>query len=158
MGVDFSLEAVDRMAENPLVGVWRLVSCDAIRPKGRRVPIYGKRPVGRLFYDAAGHMSVHIMKSSRRDPEGEVKAGDRDNVEKTARTGYQAYFSTYTVDTVRHMIFHKVLGSLLPNWTGTTQTRYYAFDEQKRLVLSTAPPGSVPTGKPIVQLVWERLA
>jgi hypothetical protein len=51
-----------------------------------------------------------------------------------------------------------VLGSLLPNWTGTTQTRFYAFDEQKRLVLSTAPPGSVPTGKPIVQLVWERLA
>jgi hypothetical protein len=145
------------MAENPLVGVWKLISCDAIRTKGTRIPIYGKRPVGRLFYDATGNMSVHIMKPARRGCRSETKFGASDDEMKSAYEGYEAYFSTYTVDAERRTIDHKVLGSLFPNWTGSTQTRFYAFDGQNRLVLSTAPLGSTPAERPIVQLVWERL-
>ena len=146
------------MADNPLVGVWKLVSCDAIRTNGTRIPIYGKRPIGRLFYDAAGHMSVHIMKSDRPRCESSTKFGASDEEMKSAYEGYEAYFSTYTLDTDGRTISHKVTGSLFPNWTGSIQHRYYAFDDHKRLLLSTAPIGSTPIDGPIVQLIWERMA
>jgi hypothetical protein len=146
------------MRENPLVGIWKLVSCDAMRTNGSRIPIYGKRPVGRLFYDSAGNMAVQIMRSGRRHCVSETKFGATDDEMKSAYEGYEAYFSTYAIDEERQTISHKVVGSLFPNWTGSTQQRYYAIDPQNRLVLSTAPIGTKPAGNTIVELVWERLA
>lgn len=37
------------MPDNPIVGVWKLISCDAIRRNGSVLPIYGKNPVGQLI-------------------------------------------------------------------------------------------------------------
>ena len=144
-------------AENPLVGIWKLVSCEAIRTSGTRIPIYGRRPVGWLYYDEAGHMSVHIMKSGRHHCDSETKFGASDHEMKSAYEGYEAYFSNYSIDAERQTISHKVVGSLFPNWTGSTQHRYYAFDSANRLVLSTAPVGEQPDGNTVVELVWERL-
>jgi hypothetical protein len=144
------------MAENPMVGVWKLVSCDAIRANGTRIPIYGKHPVGLLYYDEAGNMSVHIMKSGRRHCSSDTKFGASEIEMKAAYEGYEAYFSRYTIDTEQQIITHRVVGSLFPNWTGSVQHRHYAFDHDHRVVLSTAPIGSEPLNGPIVELVWER--
>jgi len=145
------------MAENPVVGVWKLVSCDAIRAVDVRLPIYGKHPIGLLYYDATGNMSVHIMKSDRRHSSSNTKFGATESEMKAAYEGYEAYFSRYTLDTERQTISHRVVGSLFPNWTGTVQRRYYAFDGNDRLILSTQPIGSTPMHGPIVELVWERI-
>ena len=61
------------MHSNPFVGVWKLISCDAIRKNGSVLPIYGKNPVGRLYYDEAGNMSVHMMKSGRANFKDQTK-------------------------------------------------------------------------------------
>ena len=145
------------MAENPMVGLWKLVSCEAIRPNGIRIPIYGKHPVGLLYYDGAGNMSVHIMKSGRRHCNSETKFGASEAEMKAAYEGYEAYFSHYTIDTERRTISHRVVGSLFPNWTGSVQRRHYAFKGEDRVVLSTEPIGSEPRNGPIVELVWERM-
>ena len=50
---------------NPFVGTWKLVSCNAHRRNGQVMPLYGPEPEGRLFYDGAGNMSVHIMQAGR---------------------------------------------------------------------------------------------
>jgi hypothetical protein len=138
--------------------VWKLVSCEAIRRNGSSVPVYGKRPVGRLYYDAAGNMSVHIMKGERSRFGTGTRNGAALAEMSAAYEGYEAYFSTYVVDPERQVISHKVVGSLFPNWTGTVQSRYYEFEGDDRLVLSTEPIGTVPGDKPVVNLVWERLA
>ena len=52
------------MQSNSFVGVWKLISCDAIRRNGSVLPIYGKNPVGRLYYDAAGNMIDRKIKDS----------------------------------------------------------------------------------------------
>jgi len=45
-----------------LVGAWRLVSVETIRPSGEVIyPFYGKHPEGILMYDANGWMSVQIV-------------------------------------------------------------------------------------------------
>jgi hypothetical protein len=144
------------MAQNPIVGVWQLVSCEAIRTNGTRVPIYGRHPVGLLLYDEAGNMSVNIMRSGRPRARADTKFGASDAEMKVAYEGYEAYFSRYTVHAERGIIEHKVVGSLFPNWTGSIQERYFAFDGADRVTLSTAPLGSPPGDKTIVELVWQR--
>ena len=146
-----------RAPNSPFVGAWKLISREVIRRTGQAVPLYGLAPVGRLYYDPNGNMSVHIM---RRDREalGSNGTGQQDlDAVRTAFEGYQAYFSTYVVDDQRHLIHHNVIGSLFPDWTGTTQTRSYMFDGRNRLVLSSAPTGDGRPAKATVKLIWERL-
>ena len=144
--------------ESPFAGVWKLVSCEAVRRNGSAIPLYGRAPIGRLYYDEYGHMSVHIMRAGRRVFQGDTKLGRCDGEVREAFEGYEAYFATYVVDSERRLIEHKVIGSLFPNWTGTIQTRFYEFDGPNRLVLSTQPADAVPRGKTLVRLIWERLA
>jgi len=145
------------MSENPLIGYWKLISCDALRNHGNLVPVYGRNPSGRLYYDDKGNMSVHIMRSGRRRGNGGLASAPSDEEIRSSYDGYQAYFATYTVDTARQVIRHEVLGSLFPDWTGSTQVRYYELPDDKHLLLSTGPIGSEPGDAPIFQLVWERL-
>jgi len=144
------------MQSNSFVGVWKLISCDAIRRNGSVLPIYGKNPVGRLYYDAAGNMSVHIMKSGRSNFKGETKFRAAHSEMRAAYESYEAYFSTYKVDEANHIINHNVIGGLFPNWTGTIQARHYTFDGN-RLILSTDPIGYISKVKTVVTLVWERV-
>ena len=144
------------MLDNSFVGLWKLISFDALSRNGFVLPIYGKNPVGRLFYDAEGNMSVHIMKADRPNFASTSKSRGTPLEMRAAFEGYEAYFSTYTVDPVKAIITHHLIGGLFPNWTGTYQPRFYKF-EGSRLILSTAPIGTVTARKTVVTLVWERL-
>jgi hypothetical protein len=151
------MEADATMPSNSFVGVWKLISCDAIRKNGSILPIYGKNPIGRLYYDEAGNMSVHMMKSGRANFKDKTKFRATHSEMRAAYESYEAYFSTYEVDEANQVINHNVLGGLFPNWTGTVQARYYTF-EGNRLILSTEPIGSASKEKTIVTLVWERIS
>lgn len=146
------------MSETSFAGVWKLISCDAIRKNGGAVPIYGRHPIGRLHYDDRGNMSVHIMKSGRPRTESKTKFAASPDEMRLAYEGYEAYFSTYTVDAARGKISHRVIGSLFPNWTGSAQDRYYRFENKDRLILSTEPIGAAPQNDTVVTLVWERVS
>ena len=142
---------------NPFVGTWKLVSCNAHRRNGQVVAIYGPHPEGRLFYDAAGNMSVHIMQAERPPFKSAYKFRATDQEMRAAYQGYEAYFSTYEVDWQRCVVNHKVLGGLFPNWTGSMQARHFRFESPNRLILSTEPVGSTPNSHTVVTLTWERL-
>ncbi len=146
------------MSENPLVGYWKLISCDAVRGHGSRVPAYGRHPCGRLYYDKLGNMSVHIMRSGRRGSDGRPGPQEGDEGAKTGSGGYQAYFSTYSVDAEKKIVHHEVLGSLFPDWIGTTQVRYYELQDSNRLLLRTAPIGSESEDQTVFELLWERIS
>jgi hypothetical protein len=152
-----TLQDWEPVPSNPLVGTWRLVSCDAYRRNGQVQPLYGPDPEGRLVYDAAGRMSVQVMRTDRPVFQaGQKRRGTGDEL-RAAYQGYEAYFSTYEVDEPNGIINHRVQGALFPNWIGTNQARYFRFDGPDRLVLSTDPIGSTPTRHTIVTLVWERM-
>jgi len=142
---------------DPIIGAWKLISCEAVRENGSPVPVYGRQPVGRLHYDESGNMSVQIMKTGRPFFQADTKSGGEDDEMLAAFDGYEAYFSTYSVDADRGIIQHTVLGSLFPNWTGTVQTRFYEFEGQDRLILRTEPCGSNGRKGTVLKLVWERV-
>jgi hypothetical protein len=145
------------MSENAFAGVWRLLSCDASREDSAGVPVYGKSPIGRLYYDESGNMSVHIMRAGRPRFKSDSKFRATQDEMRAAYESYEAYFSTYVVDADQHIIRHTVIGGLFPNWAGSVQTRFYAFFGSDRLVLSTAPIGVDSGGATVVTLIWERI-
>src|SRR3972149_1450842 len=100
--------------KDQLIGPWRLVARDVVRPDGSSSldPAYGpKYPIGYIMYDKTGHMAVQFM------------ALDRPN-DQSSR-GYNAYFGTYTIDeTSRPMkITHHMEGSLDPRDIGRDNVR-----------------------------------
>jgi hypothetical protein len=146
------------MSDNLFIGTWKLISCNAHRRNGQVVPIYGVDPEGRLFYDEAGNMSVHLMRAGRPMFKDAYKFRATDEEMRSAYQGYEAYFSTYHIDFENCVIHHTVLGGLFPNWTGSIQSRYYRFNGPDSLTLSTDPIDSLPARRTAVVLVWERLS
>ena len=54
----------DVPAREQLIGAWRLVSIETVRPYSEVIyPFYGKHPQGLIMYDRSGWMSVQIRRS-----------------------------------------------------------------------------------------------
>jgi hypothetical protein len=139
-----------------LVGTWALVSAEARRSDGTMVRLYGEHPQGLIMYDAMGNMSVNLMRSDRSPFSVPDKAKSTLEEAKAAIETYEAYFGTYEVDEGRGVVIHRVEGSLLPNWTGSDQLRFYELLDDS-LILSTAEipySGTTVVGK----LTWKRAA
>jgi hypothetical protein len=97
-----------------VIGTWRLVARDVVRPDGTSNldPEYGpKYPVGYIMYDSTGHMAVQFM------------ALDRPN-DQSSR-GYDAYFGTYMIDETSNppKVTHHREGSLRPQQVGGNVVR-----------------------------------
>ena len=116
-----------RAAADWIVGTWRLVLADD-RADNRSpwVHSYGEHPRGYIVYDNTGHMFVQF---SNDPPTPPFAAGDdykpTAHEAETAYANFAAYFGTYSVDQVRHVVTHHVEGSLEPSYTGTDQERPY---------------------------------
>ena len=144
------------MKEKQFVGTWKLVSAEARSADGQVLQVYGENPRGVIMYDAAGNVSVNLMRSDRPAFSVADKAKSAPQEAKSAIETYEAYFGAYEVDEAQRMVIHHVEGSLLPNWTGSDQIRFYDFSNG-HLTLSTAEipySGTTVVGK----LIWKRVA
>ena len=138
-----------------LVGTWRLMSYEARDSKGQIQYPLGEHVSGQLIYDAAGHMSAHVMRNDRPLFAANDSARGTDAEVRAAFEGYTAYFGTYTIDTKKQTVTHRVRGASYPNWVARDQLRYYKFDGS-RLSLS-APPMVVGGQTFDFVLIWERI-
>ena len=150
-------------ADPGLVGAWRLVSVDTIRPGGEIIhPFYGGHPQGLIIYDPSGWMSVQIVS----DPAPVVPRGDsRDTFRNApveekaiAADGYYAYFGPYTLDERASIVTHHVVEALYPGERGANFVRRYTIagdlltlvakvheageDREQRLVWRRVPPAA----------------
>jgi hypothetical protein len=142
-----------------LVGSWRLVSVETIRPNGEVIyPFYGRHPEGLLIYDRSGWMSAQIVS----DPEPTVpttssrekflEATPADKV--AAIDGFYAYFGTWTVDSSGSTITHHIKQSLYPGERGTEALRRLSLEgDRLTLVAKTHEMGEDHERK----LVWARI-
>ena len=141
---------------NPVIGTWRLVSVETLRPGGEVSHEWmGRNPVGLIIYDPTGQMSVQIM----RDPRPTFEAG-RNRPEtpeefKAAYEGYYAYFGTYEVNEAEGIVLHRVRASLWPREVGRDYRRHFALTGD-RLVLTT-PAFQAAGEQRRNQLTWERV-
>ena len=141
-----------------LVGCWRLVSVETVRPSGEVIyPFYGKHPEGLLMYDRSGWMSVQIVSdpqptvprtSSR---EGFLAAPSSEKV--AAIDGYYAYFGAWTVDSSGATVTHHIRQSLYPAERGEEGVRRLELrGDRLTLTAKTHEMGEEHERR----LVWER--
>jgi hypothetical protein len=135
---------------NRFVGTWKLVSFEEQLPDGRVTRPYGEEPAGLLTYDAAGYMSVQVMRRDRPRLSSEKIADAGADELKLAVEGFTAFFGAYEIDEERAMVIHHVEGHLLPNGVGKALARRFEFigDSAERLLLKPSETRTV---------TWERV-
>jgi hypothetical protein len=138
------------MSVERLLGTWELVSYESIEPDGRTRRPFGEA-VGRITYDAAGHMTGQVMRPERApvDPGEGALAKVR-----AAYTGYIAYFGRYEISPAGDSVVHHVAGALNPAMVGGEQIRRLRFDGE-RLILEADV--RKPDGTARHVLTWQRL-
>lgn len=137
-----------------LVGTWDLGSCEIRRSDDNVAYPFGADAVGRIAYDGAGRMAVHLMRRDRPDfASGDMLRGTPQEIE-AAWSGYLGYAGTYVVDEPAGTVTHRITISSFPNWVGDDQVRFFRL-EGDTLELTTAPLtyGGVSV---VVALVWVR--
>lgn len=142
-------------AARRFVGSWRLAAFTSSDPDSMK--FRGANPIGVLFYDDSGHMSVQIAPDRARKrfsgPVAELFSGPRPTPDEAydAIAGYAAYFGTYVVDEQAQTVTHKRIANVNPGGLGDF-VRRYEFATNDRLVL-------VPlerSDRRAITLTWER--
>jgi len=136
-----------------LVGAWRLVSCEYRLEKGGVWHPFGLKPSGRLVYTRGGRMIAMVMDSRRPLCASGGLFDPTDAELASSARGFVAYSGRWEMK--GGQVVHRVDISLFPNWVGTRQARFVAFDGKGRLELSTRPfllKGKRQTAR----LLWER--
>ncbi len=143
-------------ARAPLVGSWDLVAVENRGTNGEVEQPFGAKPRGRITYTADGFLSAHVMHAERAMFATDGLYSGTPAEKAAAYDSYIAYYGAYTVDAAARTVTHTLAGSLFPNWTGSSQTRYYALDGE---VLTLSTPPMARDGKEItVHVVWRRAA
>ncbi|MGQ0642965.1 MAG: lipocalin-like domain-containing protein [Gemmatimonadaceae bacterium] len=123
-------QAQQRAPTPRLVGTWRLVSYENVDEAGRLTRPYGNPPLGFFVYDAAGNVFIQISKNP---PLNRVPGTDDDSplpgasslVLRETLEAYIAYFGTYSVDSARKEIVHRVVSDVWRDYSGTEQRRSF---------------------------------
>lgn len=145
--------------EDRLVGAWRLVSLETVRPNGEVIyPFFGRHPEGLLIYDRSGWMSVQIVA----DPKPKVPLSDSREgfmaapaTEKaSAIDGYYAYCGTWTVDPSGQKVTHHIRQSLSPGERGEEAVRRLSLDGNRLTLVAKAHEMGEDHER---RLVWERI-
>ena len=145
--------------EERLIGAWRLVSLETVRPNGEVIyPFFGRHPEGLLMYDRSGWMSVQIVA----DPKPMVPPSDSREgflaapaVEKaSAIDGYYAYCGTWTVDPSGQTVTHHIRQSLSPGERGEEAVRRLSLDGNRLTLVAKAHETGEDHER---RLVWERV-
>ena len=133
---------------NSLNGVWKLVSFEQNESDGNVGHPYGEMPIGRLTLDAAGHMSVFVMKPGRFasvNSTNSITTATVDDLRQIA-DGFMAYYGDFQVDDSTKTITTKVTAANIPAWTDSEQKRAYELSGDTLALIT-----------PATKLTWMRL-
>jgi hypothetical protein len=142
------------MANEKLVGTWKLLSASSTTSTGERIEApYGVNPVGFLTYGADGRMTSLISYGGRRPLS--FGGGTRSPQEEQAEAfnTFLAYAGRYTLSD--DQVTHHVEISSIQNYANKDMVRGIKF-ESDRITLVT-PPMAVNGKIQTIELIWQRL-
>ena len=124
-----SMQSTRSSVRERIAGAWRLESRTVTQANGATLldPVLGQQPVGRLLYDASGHMMLQVMRQGRAQAIS-VPSNPPDAKNPRIVLGYDAYFGTFTVNEAEGTITHRVEGSLFPEDLGKDFKRFYKLE------------------------------
>ena len=133
-------------AAQRIVGTWQLMTRTVTRADGTAIvdPVLGSKPSGRLIYDAAGGMSLQMMRPARKEAISK-QANARDAANPRVVLGYDSYFGRYTVDEKAGTVTHHVEGSLFPEDLGSDWVRPFTLEGDTLTLRLTSADGLTRT-------------
>jgi Lipocalin-like domain len=138
-----------------LVGTWRLRSWKNIGSDGTAVDALGEKPVGYIFYNRDGFVSVEIMAAQRAPYQVPDAFGGTAEERSEAISTYLSYTGPFELLPDRDTVIHHIEVCSYPNWIGNAQVRFAKL-EGDLLVLSTKPMVFQGVTRS-AELVWERV-
>jgi hypothetical protein len=136
-----------------LVGTWRLRSFEMRDEHGNIAYPFGHETGGFITYTTDGRMSVQFGNAQRADLRYDDWLGATvEEIERSAR-GFFAYCGTYEIR--GNQVIHRIEWSLMPNWIGGEQQRFWELDGNTLSI--TTPPLRLEGRPQVSALVWERL-
>ena len=142
------------MAQNKLVGTWKLVSAVSKTEQGKvNNTAYGEHPKGFSTYTSEGRMSVVLTEDGRKPLSVNDRVAAPAEERAQAFSTLNAYAGTYTLSGDR--VVHHVEVASIPNWVNTDQVRTVKFNGNR--VTFVTPPISRSGVTKIFELTWERL-
>ena len=142
-------------APQRIVGAWQLVARTVRRSDGTVLAdsVLGEKPLGRLYYDASGVVSLQMMRLGRSAAIGKP-ADPKDSANARVILGYDSYFGRYTIDERAGTVTHRVEASLFPEDLGKDFVRGFTLDGDTLTLKFT----SAADGFEVVRtLVFQRL-
>jgi Lipocalin-like domain len=142
------------MANDKLIGTWKLVSASSTTSTGERIEApYGPDPAGFLTYGADGRMTSLISYGGRKPLS--FGGGTRSPQEEQAEAfnTFLAYGGRYTLG--EDKVTHHVEISSIQNYANKDMVRSIKF-EGDRITLTT-PPMAVNGKIQTIELIWQRL-
>jgi lipocalin-like protein len=143
------------MKAEDLVGTWRLRSWTNVGSDGSSAEPLGGSPVGYIFYNHDGYMSVEIMAAHRAPYHVPDTFGGTPEERSEAISTYLSYSGPFEVLSDRHAVIHHIEVCSYPNWIGNAQMRFADLDGDV-LTLSTKPMRFQGVERS-AHLVWERV-
>jgi hypothetical protein len=138
-----------------LVGTWRLRSWKNVGSDGSSVDPLGEHPVGYIFYNHDGYMSVEIMAAHRAAYQAPDVFGGSEAERSAAISTYLSYSGPFEVMSDQDAVIHHIEVCSFPNWIGNAQVRFAHLDGDL-LTLSTKPMIFQGVERR-AELVWERV-
>jgi lipocalin-like protein len=138
-----------------LIGTWRLRSWKNLASDGSAVDPLGEKPVGYIFYNHDGYMSVEIMAAHRTPYHVPDAFGGTPEERSEAISTYLSYSGPFEVLPDQDTVIHHIDVCSYPNWIGNAQVRFARLDGDQ-LVLSTRPMTFQGVERR-AELVWERI-
>lgn len=122
LGVSSAPAAPQAVADNQVIGTWKLVSA-TIDPGGQDIPAYGKNPNGLLVFTPDMHFSAVITDADTPRFASDARGEGTDDENRMAISRNIGFFGTYTVDENGEFSGNRVEGATFPNWVGSVRTR-----------------------------------
>jgi hypothetical protein len=147
-----------RPLKEAIVGSWRLLIVDTVKPDGTQIPMYGPNPRGLVMFGPEGKYSLQIMRDIGRP---NFAANDRlkgtPEEIKAAFDGMISHFGSYTVNDEDKSLVFRSEASSFPNWTDTKQMRVITALWQDDFVFESPIPSTQAFGGDKVMLAWRRI-
>ncbi|HEJ9067645.1 TPA: lipocalin-like domain-containing protein [Serratia marcescens] len=142
------------MTISAFIGSWALVSSVFKNQNGELNYPLGEQVLGRIHYEANGTMAAQLYSAVRpRFAAADLAQGAEREI-RAAFINMICYFGHYQVEESEQRVVHQVEGCSFPNWVGSRQVRFYAFNAD-RLTLRTVPL-QLGNGVQVGELVWQR--
>lgn len=131
-----------------LIGTWKLVGADVVRPDGRTVEDYGSSPRGIAVFTADGQYVVEIYRAERTRFVSNDKARGTPEEYKDASLSISTHFGRYMVDQAKGTISFAITSASFANLDGTTQVRPFTLEgDSLTWRVPPRPDGSVPVSR-----------